>query len=90
MVVLVGIVAASVKRMENSPIDAVFENGMFRPLDPVHVPVCDGQQVRLHIEQSAIPTSLEQACQVYDGLSPDQISEIERIALQGNEFFIPG
>jgi predicted DNA-binding antitoxin AbrB/MazE fold protein len=73
--------------MDQLPIDANFENGLFRPLEPVHVSVQEGERVRLHIEESNGKTSLDQACQVYDGLSPAEIVEIERIALERDSFF---
>ncbi len=73
--------------MNDSPIDAVFENGLFQPLAPVHLSVREGERVRLRIEESRGETSLDQACHVYDGLLPAEIDEVERIALQRNEFF---
>ena len=73
--------------MDQLPIDAVFENGLFRPLDPVHVPVREGDRVRLRIEETCGTTSLDQACQVYEGLSPAEVAEIERIAFQRGNFF---
>jgi predicted DNA-binding antitoxin AbrB/MazE fold protein len=73
--------------MDQLPIDAVFENGLFRPLDPVPVSVQEGERVRLHIEESSRTTSLDLACQVYDGLSLAEIVEIERIALERDSFF---
>ena len=73
--------------MEQPPIDAVFDNGMFRPLDPVRVPVREGDQVRLHIEESTGITSLDLALRVYDGLTPDEIAEIEQVSLQRINFF---
>jgi predicted DNA-binding antitoxin AbrB/MazE fold protein len=68
--------------MNQLPIDAVFENGLFRPLDPVHVSVREGERVRLRIEEPAGATSLELAGKVYEGLTPAEIAEVERIALQ--------
>ena len=73
--------------MDQLPIDAVFEDGLFRPLNPIHVSVQEGERVRLHIEESNGATSLDKACQVSDGLSPDEIEEIERIALKRDSFF---
>jgi predicted DNA-binding antitoxin AbrB/MazE fold protein len=73
--------------MNQLPIDAVFENGLFRPLNPVHVSVQEGEHVRLRIEEPAGVTSLELAGRVYDGLTPTEIEEVERIALQRGSFF---
>jgi predicted DNA-binding antitoxin AbrB/MazE fold protein len=68
--------------MNQLPIDAVFENGLFRPLDPLHLSVREGERVRLRIEESGGTTSLELAGKVYDGLTPAEIAEIEQIALR--------
>jgi predicted DNA-binding antitoxin AbrB/MazE fold protein len=73
--------------MNELPIDAIFENGLFRPLDPVHLSVQEGERVRLRIEEPAGTTSLEMAGKVYDGLTPAEIAEIERIALDRGQFF---
>jgi predicted DNA-binding antitoxin AbrB/MazE fold protein len=74
--------------MDQQVINAVFENGTFRPLEPLLVSVREGEQLRLRIEENREPTSLELACQVYDGLSPLEIEQIERIALDRSKFFL--
>ena len=70
-------------------IDAVFENGMFRLLSASEVQLSEGQQVRLVVETltEAPDDLLESAAQVYQGLSGEQISEIERIALERHDLF---
>lgn len=73
--------------MESQSIDAVFENGIFRPIVPAALTVRDGEKVRLRIESSAVCTSLEQAAEVYEGLSPAEIADVERIALDRSQFF---
>ncbi|HEY4231862.1 MAG TPA: antitoxin family protein [Lacipirellulaceae bacterium] len=73
--------------MDPQPIDAVFENGIFRPLHPHDLGVHDGDQVRLHIEQPVLRTSIDLGCAVFDGLSSAEIDEIERIALDRSRFF---
>ena len=75
--------------MDQPPIDAVFENGFFRPLDPFHVFLREGDQVRLRIEEPIVATSLELASDVYKGLTPAEIAEIEQIALERKNFFSP-
>ena len=67
-------------------IDAVYENGVFRPLTPPDVP--DGQRVQIVVEPSPANhvDPVELAGQVYDGLSEDEIDEIERIALDRTNF----
>jgi predicted DNA-binding antitoxin AbrB/MazE fold protein len=71
-------------------IDAVFEQGTFKPLEPVELP--EGQRVTLSVEPSAL--TLEGAEEqlrawraVYEGLSEADISEVEAIALDRTNFF---
>jgi len=69
-------------------IDAIYEHGVFKPLKRPEIP--DGQLVRLVIETLPEVTAedmLELAAQVYDGLSDEQIDEIEEIALNRRDFF---
>lgn len=67
--------------MDQQLIDAVFENGAFHPLEPLRVKVREGERLRLRLEERRERTSLDLACQVYDGLTESEIEEIERIAL---------
>lgn len=78
------------------PIDAVYENGAFRPLEPGGVDIPDGQRVRITIEGEGVritiegeagPEALRLATGVYEGLSEQQIDEIELIALDRSNFF---
>jgi len=73
--------------MEKQIIDAVFENGAFRPLHPGPVPLAPGQRVRLTIEPDPSSRILESAARVYQGLSESEIDEIEQIALDRRDFF---
>jgi predicted DNA-binding antitoxin AbrB/MazE fold protein len=73
--------------MDQQLISAVYENGSFRPLQPLPFAVNEGERVRLRVEESAENTCLELACQVYDGLSESDIADIERIALDRSTFF---
>jgi predicted DNA-binding antitoxin AbrB/MazE fold protein len=69
-------------------LDAVYENGVFKPSLPPNLP--DGQHVRLEIETPSEENPedlLELASQVYDELSNSQIEEIEQIALDRRDFF---
>lgn len=69
-------------------INAIYENGVFRPLKSPAI--SKGQQVRLIVETTSDPTPeelLELAAQVYQGLSAEQIDEIEQIALNRRDFF---
>lgn len=71
-------------------IDAVYENGSFRPMQPSSIGVPEGQHVRLTIEDTPEPKSLTLATSVYDGLSEQDIDEIEQIALERSNFFGAG
>jgi len=73
--------------MEKQIIEAVFENGTFRPLEPGPVPLASGQRVRLTVEADPSAAILESAAQVYEGLSESDIDEVERIALDRRDFF---
>ena len=69
-------------------VNAVYENGVFKPLKSPSLP--DGQLVRLEIDTTPEPSSddlLELAAKVYEGLSDQQIAEIEKIALDRRDFF---
>jgi predicted DNA-binding antitoxin AbrB/MazE fold protein len=70
-------------------VEAIYESGGFRLIDPADLQLFEGQKVRLIIEppdQSAT-NPLDLAAQVYEGLSDSQIEEIERIALDRDDFF---
>jgi predicted DNA-binding antitoxin AbrB/MazE fold protein len=69
-------------------LEAVFENGAFRLLEPSAVTLFDGQHVRLRVEtEGASDDVLALAEQAYDGLSDEEIDEVERISLDRRPFF---
>ena len=72
--------------MKNA-IEAIYENGAFRPLQPHEVVIPNGQVVRLTIENESKPDQLKLAASVYEGLSESDIADIERIALDRSNFF---
>ena len=72
--------------MKEETIAAIYENGVFRPLDPVDGSVSEGQRVDLVVMPVAQTTLtpdeiLALAASVYDGLSEEEINELEKIAL---------
>jgi predicted DNA-binding antitoxin AbrB/MazE fold protein len=74
--------------MATQTVDAIFEHGTFRLVQPLPVSLQDGQRVRLVIETTESPeTILALAANVYAGLSPQEINEVEQIALQRRDFF---
>ena len=70
-------------------LEAVFEDGSFKPVANGSLPFSEGQRVKLTVE---VPTEtqgdvLSFAGQVYEGLSDKDIDEVERIALDRGSFF---
>jgi len=68
-------------------IDAIYENGTFRPIQREAVAVADGQRVRITVDDECEPEALRLAVSVYDGLSDNDIDEVEQIALDRGSFF---
>jgi predicted DNA-binding antitoxin AbrB/MazE fold protein len=74
--------------MTTEAIDAIFEHGTFRLVRPPTIPLREGQRVRLVVETEASPDAiLALAANVYAGLSPQDILDVEQIALQRQDFF---
>jgi predicted DNA-binding antitoxin AbrB/MazE fold protein len=70
-------------------IEAVYEQGAFKPLEPVEL--TEGQRVTLSVEPIAMTPAEAEAHlrawrKVYEGLSEDDISEVEAIALDRGNF----
>lgn len=64
-----------------SSIDAVYQDGVFRPVSSPELP--EGERVRLTVERVAKSTPddiLRLAGQVYEGLSQQDIDEVEDMA----------
>ena len=72
--------------MTTKTCEAVYENGVFRPLVTPHE-IADGQRVRLTVDPAPEPDVLELAAKVYEGLSEEQIDEIEKVILDRRDFF---
>lgn len=68
-------------------VDAIYENGVFRPIQAEAVALPSGQRVRISVEVEAEPAALRLAAHVYEGLSDADIDEIEQIALDRGRFF---
>ncbi|MBW4540003.1 MAG: antitoxin family protein [Myxacorys chilensis ATA2-1-KO14] len=67
--------------MTQQILDAIYENGVFRPLKRPQIE--EGQQVRIVIEVNATLAPddiLQLSAQVYQGLSTEEVDEIEQIA----------
>ena len=71
-------------------LDAVYENGAFRPTGDADISLADGARVRLTVEpisQDVEENVLDLAAKVYAGLSDEDVADIERIATDRTSFF---
>lgn len=70
-------------------LDAVFKDGSFKPVDKGSLSFAEGQRVKLTVEvtSEAEGNLVELAGQVYEGLSAEDIEEVERLALDRSKFF---
>lgn len=69
-------------------LKAIYENGVFRPLEKPEL--AEGQSVQLIVETTASlnpQEMLQLAAKVYEGLSETDVKEIEEIALTRDHFF---
>lgn len=73
-------------------IEAVFEEGVFKPVQAVELP--EGQKVSLTVEPVRTAPSPEEmlraARRVYEGLSDEEIEAVEAVALDRDHFFHRG
>lgn len=70
-------------------LDAVFTDGSFKPLNNGSLPFAEGQRVKLTVETPAEAHDdlIELVAQIYDGLTEEDVNEIERLALDRRGFF---
>lgn len=70
-------------------IEAIYQNGMFKPVNPILEEIKEGETVEIIIKDKRLSPDemLELAGKVYEGLSDEDIEEIERIALDRSNFF---
>ena len=63
-------------------VEAVYEDGVFKPVG--RPPLAEGQSVQLEVRTTTLRSPeeiLKLAARVYDGLSKEEIDEVEEIAL---------
>ena len=66
-------------------ITATYENGVLKPLTPLNIP--EHKRVSLIIEEAAETADiLSLASAIYNGLSPADIEDIEKTALDRSSF----
>lgn len=68
-------------------IEAIYQNGIFKPLNPVSESISEGEKVKLVVETEEINPIMKLAENFYEGLSEEDVDEIERIALDRSSFF---
>jgi predicted DNA-binding antitoxin AbrB/MazE fold protein len=74
--------------MTTQIVRAVYEEGIFRPVACSNIKIPKGQQVLLVVETEEKPKDiLSLAMHVYDGLSEEEVDEIEKIVLDRESFF---
>lgn len=73
-------------------IEAVYQNGVFRPIGTISPDFVDGKAVSITINEKKLTPEemLELAGQVYEGLSDEEIEEIESVAFDRTRFFDEG
>ena len=70
-------------------IEAIYQNGMFKPLNPVSEEIIESKTVEITISEKKLSPEemFELASHVYEGPSEKDIDEVERIALDRTNFF---
>lgn len=74
----------------SSELNAIYEGGAFWPLSGQDITVPEGELVKLSVQpasSNSVPNVLFLAAQVYEGLSAEDIADVERIALDRSNFF---
>ncbi len=72
-------------------IEAIYQNGMFKPIKPLSEEFSEGEKVRLvvesEVENNEVNPIMKLAENFYEGLSEEDVEEIEKIALDRSNFF---
>ena len=73
-------------------IEAIYQNGVFRPLAPISANIHDGEKVMIEVSEKEFVVSDENpimklAENFYEGLSAEDVAEIERVTLDRSNFF---
>ena len=67
---------------------ARYHDGVLQPMEPLAL--ADEAEVQVTVDTTAVVSTdeiLQRAAQVYQGLTTDQIAEVETIALDRRQFF---
>ncbi len=70
-------------------IEVIYQNGMFKPLNPIPDEIKEGEKMEIIVKDKKLSPDemLQLAGKVYEGLSDEDINEIEKIALDRSNFF---
>lgn len=68
-------------------IEAIYQNGIFKPLNPILEDITEGEKVKLVVETEEINPIMKLAENFYEGLSQEDVEEIEKVALDRSNFF---
>ena len=72
-------------------VEAVYENGVLTPLEPLNLPEHLRVQITIQIPSAETPEDALQAWrQVYEGLTEEDVSAVECIALDRSNFMRQG
>jgi len=72
-------------------VEAVYENGVFTPVKPLDLPEHLRVLITIQVPSTRTPKDVLQGWRsVYEGLSEEDISEIERSALDRSRFMRQG
>lgn len=78
-----GDIAMTEQTAQTQTLEAVYENGMFRPLQPVGQQIKEGEKVRLQVHTvSAALHAIEELMHIFDGLTEEEIREIEKAVVR--------
>lgn len=72
-------------------IEAIYQNGMFKPITPISEEIAEGERVKLVVETESdtedVNPIMKLAENFYEGLSDEDIEEIEKVTLDRANFF---
>jgi predicted DNA-binding antitoxin AbrB/MazE fold protein len=67
-------------------VDAIYENGMLKPLETLDLPEHQRVRITIHEPLESLEETLEAWHQVYEGCADEEIAQIETIALDRTRF----
>jgi predicted DNA-binding antitoxin AbrB/MazE fold protein len=83
----------TIKRQDTmtQTIEAIYEEGVLKPLQPLDLPEHQPVSITIHVSPSETPEeALKSWEQVYEGLTPEEIAEVEAMALDRHNFMRQG